>query len=382
MIYLDYAATTPIDESVATTYQQAQATFFANPDSLHPAGKKAMQLILDAKAQMASYLNIVPEELYITGSATEANNIALFGIARANRERGNHIITTTIEHASVSGPLRQLENEGYEVTYIAVNSEGIVSTADVLAAVRADTICLSVMHVNNELGTIQPIEELAQAVKKQNNRVIIHTDMAQSFGKLPINLDNIDCATFSGHKFFAPKGIGLLVKKKNIKMMPLLFGGQHQQGLRPGTMNAPLIAATAKAMRLAVERLETGATKQIELLNQELRRYFAQRPDIILLEKTETVVPHILHVRINDTRAEIETYINALGADDICISTRSTCHSKSLNKANPILEAIGCSKEESRRSLRISLSHRTTAQEIQKFITSFDAIEKILKKNL
>lgn len=383
MIYLDYASTTPVDDEVAQAYTQAQKQFFANPDSLHSEGVKAAKLIADAKKQMASLLNIKPTELYITSGATEANNLSLFGVARAYQSRGNHIITTNIEHASVDQTLKQLQKEGFEITFIPVNAEGIVEIDAVLAAITEQTILISIMQINNEIGSIQPIAEIAKAIKATYPQIIIHSDMAQSIGKVVCDLQNIDLATFSGHKFFAPKTIGLLYKKENITLQPLFYGGQQEYGLRPGTMNAPLIAATAKAMRLAFERLhnqglQADISKKRNLIIKTLCQYEEVKITLAHDDLTK-LTPYIIHFQITNSKVQIETYLNAFSADSIYLSTRSTCHSKSLHDANPVLQAIGCTAEQSRRGLRISISHLTTLTEINDFAEKFATIIATLK---
>ncbi|MGL5042226.1 MAG: cysteine desulfurase family protein [Culicoidibacterales bacterium] len=381
MIYLDYAATTPVDEAVAKTYAMAQTQIFANPESIHELGTKARNLVEGATDQIAKILAIKPTEIFYTSSATEANNLAIFGIAKAYQDKGKHIITTAIEHASVIEPIRQLEKEGYAITVIPVAKNGVINVQQVLGAIRSDTILISIMHVNNEIGTIQPVSEIGKRLKEVAPKIIFHVDMAQSFGKIRLDLLNIDCATFSGHKFFAPKGIGILMKKRNVQMAPLFFGGLQQERLRPGTMDAALIAACAKAMRLADQRVKNQQVQtKISELEQELVFFFQGRLEVVVFEALGQRVPHILNITIQNPKAEIETYINALGAKDVYVSSRSTCHTKDLAKANPILMAVGFSPMQSRYALRISLCHLTTQTDIKAFVAAYKSIDKILKK--
>lgn len=384
MIYFDYAATTPVDEAVAESYARAQQQVFANPDSLHGAGTKAANLIKDAKKQMASLLAIQPTELIITSGATEANNLALFGAARAFKQRGNHIITTNIEHASVSKTLDALAEEGFEITKLPVNTQGIIEEAILMQAIRPTTILISIMHINNEIGSILPVNQLARSVKQQFPQILFHSDMAQSIGKSQIDLQAIDLATFSGHKFYAPKTIGLLYKKNNLMLTPLLYGGQQEGGLRPGTVNAALVAATAKAMRLAFERLNNQAIQAevMEKRNIIVEQILKQNEDVMITldhQDFTQLTPYIIHFQIKNSKVQIETYLNALSNVGICLSTRSTCHTKFLHEANPVLQALGISADESRRGMRISISHRTTMAEITAFAAKFNQILTELK---
>jgi len=384
MIYLDYAATTPVAEDVAASFHAVQGQFFGNPTSLHTVGLEAAKLMADAKAQMATLLGVQSDELITTSGATEANNLALFGAARAYKGRGHHIITTSIEHASVREPLKALEQEGYDVTYLPVDSEGRVSKAAVLAALRDTTVLVSIMHINNELGSIQPIEEIAAAIKAKAPQVVVHSDMAQSIGKIPIQLSNIDLATFSSHKFYGPKSIGLLYKKRQILLEPLFYGGSQQDSLRPGTENPALVVAAAKAMRLSFERLMNDEM-QAEIIAK--RNYLVQQ---ILLPEADVRVsiahhdftrisPYIVHFSIVNSETQIATYLNAFTQRNIYLSTRSTCHSSVVNDGNPLLEAVGYSRAESRRGLRLSLSHLTTMSDITTFGVALKEVIEALK---
>jgi len=384
MIYLDYAATTPVAEDVAASFHAVQSQFFGNPTSLHTVGLEAAKLMADAKAQMATLLGVRSAELITTSGATEANNLALFGAARAYKGRGHHIITTNIEHASVREPLKALEQEGYDVTYLPVDSAGRVSKAAVLAALRDTTVLVSIMHINNELGSIQPIEQIAAAIKAKAPQVVVHSDMAQSIGKIPIQLSNIDLATFSSHKFYGPKSIGLLYKKRQVLLEPLFYGGSQQDSLRPGTENPALVVAAAKAMRLSFERLMNDEM-QAEIIAK--RNYLVQQillpePDVrvsIAHNDFTRVSPYIVHFSIVNSETQIATYLNAFTQRNIYLSTRSTCHSSVVNDGNPLLEAVGYSRAESRRGLRLSLSHLTTMSDITTFGVALKEVIGALK---
>jgi len=384
MIYLDYAATTPVDEGVGETFAVVQRQVFGNPHSLHQVGIEASNLLAAAKKQMADLLDVEPRELIMTSGATEANNLALLGVARAYKQRGNHIITTNIEHASVSGPLHALEREGFEVTYLPVDADGLVHVDDVLAAMQENTILVSIMHINNEIGSIQPVAKIAHAIKERKQNVFIHSDMAQSIGKSVVDLTHIDLATFSGHKFYAPKSVGLLYKRHDVALEPLFYGGSQQDGLRPGTEHAALVAAMAKAMRLAFERVQSEAA-QVEMIakrNYIVHEIVAKEDNVRLTiahDDFTKVSPHIIHLQVVNSETEVQTYLNALMAKDIYLSTRSTCHSSDVHVGNPLLEALGYSVDESRRGLRVSLSHLTTREELETFGAELkDVVQKLL----
>jgi len=379
MVYLDYAASTPIDEDVAASLHVAQGQIFGNSMSLHTPGLTAARLVSDAKEQMARLLRVKQEELIVTSGATEANNLALFGAARAYSTRGNHIITTRLEHASVTGPLTALEQEGFDVTYLPVDVQGCVKKADVLAAIRPETILVSMIHVNNELGSIQQVSAIAAAIKAQHPQVIVHSDMAQSIGKTVVDLTYVDLATFSGHKFYAPKSIGLLYKSDKISLTPLFYGGPQQGGMRPGTENPTLVAAMAKAMRLSFER---EADQQIQHALVAKRNYLVYHilkaePNVRMSidhDDFTKVTPYIVHFQVLHSATEIQTYLNAFVDKGIYLSTRSSCHARALQHGNPLLEALGYSVAESRRGLRISLSHLTTMEELEIFGRAFKQI--------
>lgn len=378
VIYLDNATTTLVYPEVLEMFGKTQQQFFANPDALYRLGNQAQQLINDAKKSIAQLLAIEPETIFFTSGATESNNLALQGIANAYQHRGKHIITTNIEHASVSQTLEFLAQNGFEITYLPVNEQGIVTSEQVLDAITDQTILISIMHINNEIGSIMPIAEIAQAVKEKYSQIIIHSDMAQSVGKTSIDLQQLDLATFSGHKFHAPKGIGMLYKRKTLKIKPLLYGGQQQGQIRPGTQNAPLVAAFAKAMRLALEQQEQHI-EQIILLEQYIRMQLSNHPDIQVTLDGTTTSPYIIHFMIINSKTEIQTYVNALDQAGVCVSTRSACHSKEINLDNPIMTALGFIGAETRRGIRISMSGETTMEEVEQFLAILFSIMEQLK---
>lgn len=366
MIYLDYASSTPVEQEVLESFVQIQQRYFANADAMHTLGFEAQKILQAARLQVAQLLNVEEKTLIFTSGATEANNLAIQGVAKKQKKK-KHIITSNIEHASVSDVLKYLEQNGFEITYLPVNNQGLLTVEQILQALRADTFLISLIHVHNELGTVQDIEEIAAAVKRKAPDVIIHSDMAQSVGKQTIQLKNIDLATFSGQKIFAPKGIGLLYKKESLQLVPLFFGGNQENRLKPGTLPVPLIGAFAKAMRLLLNRNQ----RSVYQLNGRLRTFFAEFPDVFPLIQESLSVPHILSVYVGALACDIETFIRVLSEQDVFVSTRSSCHSKDINKGNPVIEALGLTSSESRNVLRISLSYLTTEQDMIRFMDIF-----------
>jgi len=255
MIYLDNSATTAPNEEILTSFIEVNKRFYANPASLHHAGKAAETLLERSRAQILSIVGATDGEVIFTSGGTEANNLAIIGLARAFHLRGNHIITTAIEHPSVLYAVEQLEKEGFEVDYLSVDGHGLISLEELKSKLRRDTILVSIMHVNNEIGTIQPIEECAKIIKEQS-RAIFHSDTVQSFGRLPITLtgDGPDAITVSAHKIHGLKGSGVLITRKGIIPEAINFGGGQEAGLRSGTVSVPDATAIAKAMRLSVAK--------------------------------------------------------------------------------------------------------------------------------
>ena len=377
--YFDYASTTPMHPEVLETYQQTQLRFYANPDGMHDDAREVEHLYTNASRQIANILQVQQSELLFTSGATEANNMAIFGATRAYAHRGKHIVTTAFEHASVQEPIKYLASTGYEVTYVPVDENGLIDLQALEQAVREDTVLVSCIYVHNELGTIQPLSLLAKTVRAANPRTIIHIDMAQAIGKAEIDLQGVDLATFSAHKFYGPKSSGMLMKKEHIQLMPLLFGGQQQGKLRPGTVNVPIIAATSKALRLAVDNQEKHIS-YVQSLNDDLRAFFAANEMVSCTINDSVATPYILHLTIHDNVTQVETYMHAFNQHGIELATRSTCHSKSVHLPNEVLVAVGMTEAMSRMGIRISLSHLTTHAEIQQLKDAFKAVETLLFK--
>lgn len=364
MIYLDYSATTPVNEEVLDTFLKASTNFIGNPNSLHKLGVSSKNLIDKATQQIASILKVKPSEVIYTSGASESNNTALKGIALKYKNRGNHIITTSLEHSSIYGPLNYLSDNGYEVDFVALDEFGRVDLQDLKRLMRDTTILVSISAVNSELGIIQPLNEISKIIKTYP-KCFLHVDMTQAIGKIPVSLENVDLASFSAHKFYGIKGIGCLIKKENIMIEPLIHGGKSTTAYRSGTPTVALIASMAKALRLVYENLNQHL---IEI--KESKKYLEDKLGIykmLRFNSNEYSIPHILNISILGVKPE--TMLHALEEYGVYISTQSACATGVASKA--VLAVTGDDKRASS-SIRISLSHLTTKEELDKFLEAFD----------
>ena len=363
MIYFDNSATTKPYKEALSTYVKVNEQFFGNPSSLHHLGLQAERLLFESRKQMASLLGTEAENIIFTSGGTEANNLAIKGTALANMHRGRHIITQQTEHPSVINACRQLEEHGFRVSYLPVDSHGQVSAEDVAAALTNETVLVSIMHVNNETGAIQPIQEIAKLLKNEP-QVLFHVDDVQGRGKVPLNLENIDLCTLSAHKFHGLKGNGALYKKKGVKLSALLSGGNQESGFRSGTENAGGVAAMAKALRLIEEhRREHG--ERLRAVQQFLRKELEGRQDVIIHTPREGCAPHILNFSVERLKGEV--LVHALEERGCYLSTTSACSSRQ-KKTSTVLTAMGVPKEIADSSVRLSLSYENTRQEAEAFI--------------
>lgn len=371
MIYFDQSATTAPNESVLNTYVTVSQRFFGNPSSLHTLGQQAEALLRKSTRQVAQLLQIQPKEIVFTSGATESNNMAIKGVAYQYQNRGNHIITTCTEHSSVLQVCKQLETQGFHITYLPVDHQGRICLDDLKAALTDQTILVSIQHVNNEVGTIQPIHEIG-AFLQAYPTVIFHVDGVQGIGKVPLNLHDcgIDLYALSGHKFHCVKGVGLLYVRNGIRLSPLIIGGGQQMRLRAGTENLPGIAAFAKALRLALEDVENKRV-QIKGIQDYLRKEMLQIKDVTIHTPLQYAAPHILNLSISDIKPEV--LIQELSKHEIYISSRSACSTKE-NHASHVLLAMGRSENEARTSLRFSFSSENTEVQAQQVMQVFPNI--------
>lgn len=374
MIYLDNSATTKPYEEALVAFRTASEQFFANPSSLHRKGGEAERLLRQARSSIANLLNVKINEIIFTSGGTESNNLAIKGTALQYLNQGKHLITSSIEHASTLEAFRQLESLGFKVTYLSVDQEGKVSLDELAAALTSETILVSIMHVNNELGSIQPIKEIGQLIKKKS-RALFHIDDVQGIGKVPLDFEdvNADFISYSAHKFHGLKGNGLLLKREKVVLFPLLSGGGQEHEIRSGTENGPGIVAMAKALRLYLNKAkvhkDTLETLRGELLDE------LSKVDGVELNSTLSGTPHIVNFSIPGIKPEV--LIHTLEEKDIYVSTRSACSSK-VAEASHVLTAVGLSEIRAKSAIRISLSFDTTKDQLDLFLKELQrAIPKL-----
>lgn len=377
MIYLDNSATTKPYSAVLASFQQVSESFFANPSSIHQLGGKAEKLLLKAKTQAADLLAVEHNEIIFTSGGTEGNNIAIKGIAYMHQNRGKHIITSEIEHPSVYEACKSLESTGFNITYLPVDACGTVSVKDLENAIRKDTILISIMHVNNEIGTVQPIHEIAE-ISKNYPKLFFHVDNVQGLGKVPLQLGSnsgIDLCTMSGHKIHGLKGTGILYMNNRTKLVPLFHGGNQERAIRSGTENLAGAVSMIKALRLIMERHQRDIQKLYDL--QRMLRSELLAMDGVVVNTPETAAPHIMNFSVPHLKPEV--IIHMLGENEIYISTKSACSSKQED-ASKVLVACGKNNACATSALRISMSFDTTKDEITAFLQALKQSIRQLKE--
>ncbi|TQK62225.1 cysteine desulfurase [Brevibacillus sp. AG162] len=376
MIYLDNSATTRPHPQVIETVRRAMESYYGNPSSLHQKGVEAENVLKQARKVAAQYLGCKESEVIFTSGGTESNNTAIKGVAFQYQNRGKHIITTQVEHPAVYDVCKQLEGLGFAVTYLPVDREGRVSVEAVQKAMRPDTILVSVMHVNNELGTIQPILEIGQWLK-QFPKVLFHVDAVQGIGKVPLRIKDsgIDLLSVSAHKFYGPRGVGILYKREGLIIHPLMMGGGQEGGVRSGTENLPAIAGMAKAIRI-LEELGSVEMIRLQKLNQQLREGIAKIEGCIVNTPEANTAPHIMNLSVPGVKAEV--LLHALEEKGFLISTKSACSSKA-NEPSRVLTAIGIERDCALSSLRVSLGRENTAEDIQQFVKALEECVNVLR---
>ena len=375
MIYLDYSATTPTNDEVLDTFVKVSKEFIGNPNSLHTLGRKSADLIDAATKQIADILNINPKEIIYTSGASESNNTVIKGICLQYQNRGKHIITTNFEHSSIYGPLSYLQTLGFEVDFVKTDENGVVDLDDLKKVLRDDTILVSITAVNSEIGIIEPIEEIGE-ILKDYPKCFFHSDLTQIIGKKKVNLENIDLASFSAHKIFGIKGIGGLIKKEKINLMPLIHGGKSTTIYRSGTPAVALIASLSKAMRLAYQNIEDNY-KYVEKLNSKLRNELGKY-STIHINSNDKCLPYILNLSILGVKPE--TMLHALEVKEIYISTQTACASS--NSYSKAVYSLTNSKELAETSIRISISYVTKEEEIDTFLKEFiDTTDRLMLRS-
>ena len=362
MIYLDYSATTPVDEEVINTYASVCRDFIGNPNSLHKLGVDAKRLIDASTDQISKILGVKTSEIIYTSGASEANNLAVKGVCFKYENRGHHIITTELEHSSVLAPINYLQSKGWEVDFVSLDENGLVNLEELEHLMRDDTVLVSIAAVNSEVGIKQDLELISKIVRK-NPKTIFHSDVTQMIGKDKVDLSCVDLASMSCQKFYGMKGVGALIKKDGLVIDPLIHGGKSTTVFRSGTPATPLIASFAKALRLAYEDFDDKYNKVVDL-NKYLKDKLSKLN--VSINSTKYSLPHIVNLSIEGIKPEVMQH--ALEEHEIYISTQTACSHGEYSKA---VYAVTHDMEKSKHSIRISLSYKTTYEEIDEFIEVF-----------
>lgn len=390
-VYMDYASSTPLDRRVKRQIENYQSKYFANPSTLHKEGVAAKQILRDARRTVANILGAHSDEVIFTSGGTEGDNLAIFGLMRVlgntRKYEKLHIVTTNIEHSAVLQTCKALEEEGVEVTYVPIETDGIVDPKKIKQALKENTVLVSVMYANNEIGTIQPIREIAKVIRHHrkithyslptiNSKTappFLHTDAAQAINYLPVKVEKlgIDLLTFNGSKMYGPKGVGVLYKKRDVPLSPILHGGNQEFGLRPGTENVAAIVGLAGALKITEEMKEKESKRLTELRNYFIRRLQSEFPNVIINGSLENRLPN--NVNISIPGMESELLIIELDARGIAVSAKSACKSDDPDESY-VIEALRekCDVEEG--SVRFSLGRQTTKKDIDYTLKSLKDI--------
>lgn len=367
-VYLDHAATTPLHKEVLVSMKPYLSEVYGNASSLHWAGREARQAIEKARASVAKTFECSSEEIIFTSSGTESDNVAILGFARANKEKGNHIITSSIEHHAVLHCMKQLEKEGFEITYLTPDESGVLSVQQVKKALRKETILVSVMCANNEIGTIQPIAEIGNLIEKyrikeETSTPVFHTDACQATQYLDLNTKqlHVDLMTINGGKIYGPKGVGVLYRKRGIKLQPIQFGGSQEKRLRPGTENTAAIVGMQKALEISQAQKETETTRQTTLRDYFTDRILTEIGNTVLNGDPNKRLPN--NINISFLGIEGEALLLYLDNKGVAVSTGSACTSQSLEPSH-VLTSMGATHEVAHSSIRFTLGTNTTKEEL------------------
>jgi cysteine desulfurase len=374
MIYLDYSATTPVDERVLDSYLKVTRDYIGNANSIHLLGSMSKELLIQATNQIADILNCHPKEIVFTSGASESNTTAIKGVAIKYANRGRHIITSKLEHKSVLEVMGYLSSIGFEIDFVNLQDNGQVDLKHLEELIREDTILISICHVNSETGFKQPLKTIRQVINKKNPKVIFHSDLTQALGKTRFYLSDLDLASFSSHKIYAPKGIGILYKKRDLNIDTLIYGTTENCPFRGGTPALPLIVSFSKAIRLANDKLEVNI-KKCQKLKEELLKGLSKYP--IQINSNDLCVPQIVNFSLMEIKSE--TFVHAMEKHEIYVSTTTACSSK--EESTVLKELAKGDRRVSTTSIRVSISHLTTMEEIHEFLEAFDQVwnELLLK---
>lgn len=374
-VYLDHSATTPVDPEVASLMMTYYTEKYGNPSSIHSFGQEAKQALEEARRQVADFIGAKPEEIIFTSGGTEADNLAIIGATKAYQKKGKHLITSAVEHHAVLETLEYLAKNGFELTILPVDENGRVSVEDVKKAIRPDTIFMSIMHANNEVGTIQPIAEIGRIARERG--VIFHVDAVQSLGKIPVNVDamNVDMLTISSHKIYGPKGVGALYVRKGIRLTPRAHGGGQEKKRRSGTENTPGIIGFGKACELSQERMAEEALR-LEKLRDRLLHGITERIDHVKVNGPQGSERLPNNVNVSIQFVEGESLLLSLDMLGIAASSGSACTSGSLDPSHVLL-AMGMPHEIAHGSLRFSLGRQNTQEDVDYVL---DQLPKIVER--
>lgn len=377
MIYMDHSATSQVDTEVFKAMEPYFVQQFGNASTLYSLGRDARKAMENARAQVASLIGAKTEEIIFTSGGTESDNIAIKGTAYRLKDKGNHIITSAIEHPAVDETCKYLEKNGFEVTYLPVYEEGIVRVSDLEDAITDKTILITIMHANNEIGTIQPISEIGKIARE--NKTYFHTDAVQTVGKIPVNVEelNVDMLSLSAHKVYGPKGIGALYVKKGVRLEPILHGGGHERGIRPGTENVTGIVGLGKACELAEKNLLDNAKYITNLRNKLIDGVLNSVEQSYLNGDHTKRLPNNVNFRF--TGIEGESLVLHLDSKGIAASTGSACSSKSLEPSH-VLTALGLEHVDAHGSLRLTLGKENTEEDVGHAIESIKEVVETLRK--
>lgn len=375
MIYFDNSATTKPYQDVIDSFVRVASDYFGNPSSLHQLGGMAEKLLSQARNQIAKLLNVKENEILFTSGGTESNNLAIKGTAMMYRGRGKHIITTEVEHASVRETMEQLKQLGFQVTFIKPDHDGRISVSAIEEAIRQDTILVSVIHVQNEVGTIQPIKEIGLLLKDYP-KILFHVDHVQGVGKVPLDIHEcgIDLCSISGHKFHGLKGTGALYLREGLQISPLFSGGNQESKHRSGTENVAGMVAMAKALRLTIEN-NKNKKLSLEKMMKYLRSELSEIPEISLHTPEEGAAPHIINFSVIGFKAEV--FVHSLAEKGVFVSTTSACSSRQAEVSKTLL-AMGIPADEAKSAIRISLSYENTIEEAVEAVTAIKATINLL----
>lgn len=363
MIYLDYSATTPVNEDVLDSFNKVTRNYIGNANSLHKAGVLSKELMDAATLQVAKLLNVYDNEIIWTSGASESNNLALMGVIEKYKNRGKHIITTKLEHSSILSTVDYLEKKGYIIDYVKIDDNGKVCLDDLKNLINDDTILVSICEVNSEIGIVQDVQEIGRIVKDYP-RCIFHVDGTQAVGKKEIDLTNIDLYSFSAHKIYGLKGIGCLIKKRHIELEPIIHGGKSQTIYRSGTPSLALIVSTSRALKFAINNLSDNYQKVLSLKNRLLE---GLKDLNIHINSDDNCVPNIINISVYNVKPE--TMLHAMETHDIYISTKTACSSDNSLSLSVLTKTKNSDLAKS--SIRVSLSYLTTNEEVDEFIKVF-----------